>query len=600
MTRAIKIALIAACLIACCSRGTMAAARLLFAESDTLQLPFFDDFSSDGTLPSSQLWDNSGASVSRYLPQRPPSLGALVLDAIGPDGNFYPSAAYGAQSHADTVTSKPINLYYPGNKTVYLSFYYQAGGFADRPEPQDSLCLDFYSPDSDEWQTVRIISSAPQKSFAQEIVQISDRKYLQGGFRFRFRNYISLGSSLQPDLVSNCDFWLIDYVRLDKNRSVTDTVYSDVSIASPPEFKLGDYQLVPWTHYKSAPERLKPSYTIFYRNNDDKARLLDSLSLSIHHGTDTSSYELGAYNMPLYMDFTNTNTDFGHVFYSDSDTAASFDITVRLVSDATSLDFPGNNSVTISKRFADCYAYDDGSAEAAYGIHGEGSLGAQAAIKFVTIKPDLLNGVYMYFCPVYQDRQADYFNLKVWTCSNGVPDIVVYSKNNIQVPKSEAGKFTFIDFDESIQVSDTFFVGWEKLSTSIIALGFDKNTAVPNNKYFNLGGTWTKSSEKGQVMIRPSFGALSTPAGDLSDDIAENISRAVRIYPNPASSYITLETDFDMDGHLFHLYDIAGRRVLTMAPSGSLHEQDISMLKPGLYIMLSDTLHLRAKIMVVR
>lgn len=50
-------------------------------------------------------------------------------------------------------------------------------------------------------------------------------KYLYNGFQFRFKNYASL--------TGNNDHWHIDYVRLDKNRSVTDTSISDIAFSMP-------------------------------------------------------------------------------------------------------------------------------------------------------------------------------------------------------------------------------------------------------------------------------------------------------------------------------------------------------------------------------
>ena len=110
---------------------------------------------------------------------------------------------------------------------------------------------------------------------------------------------------------------------------------------------------------------------------------------------------------------------------------------------------------------------------------------------------------------------ADNFNLKIWNCDNGLPLSEIFSLDNVVVPKDNTGKFVFIPFDETVEVRDTFFVGWQKHSTSIIAVGFDLNTSTPNEKYFNIGNVWKKSNEIGQIMIRPSFGDIQTATNDI-------------------------------------------------------------------------------------
>jgi hypothetical protein len=568
--------------------------------SDTLEIPFFDDFSYCTDFPDENLWVNKGTNISTNLPKNPPSIGALVFDALDTDKKFYKSASYGSVCAGDTVETKPINLYYPNEKSVYLSFYYQGGGYGDRPESTDSLCLDFYSPLDDKWTTVKRYEGAQYNFFKQEIINISERKFLQKGFRFRFRNYFSLGSSLQPDLVSNCDFWMVDYVKLDKNRNEADSVYNDVSLTALPVLKVGDYQSVPWQHYKFNPEPVTPQYTINYRNNDDKARLLDSINLTLTHDGVDDKFALGTFNMPGYMDFVNTNLEFLYNFDSKLDSSANYEVTVKLVSDVTSMDFAGNNQITVGKEFYNYYAYDDGTAEAAYGLHGEGSTGGFCAVRFVTLKPDKLNGVNMYFCPVFNDAQAGFFNLKVWNCVNGLPSTEIYSKDNVAVPKDKTNQFVFVPFDELIQVTDTFFIGWEKLYPQILALGFDKNTAVPNNKFYNLGGTWKKSSESGQIMIRPTFGYLKTPVNEVVDN-NKTVKKTVKIFPNPASDYITLQLSCaDCVKIPIDIYSIDGRKVKSLIINSQTTEIDVSDLPAGMYLVVSGKIYCREKLLIVR
>ena len=569
------------------------------ASSIMLQLPFFDDFSDISTKPNPALWKNYGATVSTNLPNLPPSTGALMLDALDTIGNFYQSAQYGTTTAADTIESLPINLYYPDDNSIWLSYFYQRGGLGDRPEDADSLILDFYSPINDEWTPIKKYNGGKCTPFAQEMINIKEKIYLQEGFKFRFRNYISLGSSLAPDLVSNCDYWFIDYITLNKNRNNTDTVYNDVTLTNTPILKIGDYQQVPWQHYTSGKHE-NISYIINYRNNDRKARLLDSINLYLTHNGNTEKFELGTFNMPAYMDFENTNANLPYTIEQQDETSASISMKVHLVSDQNHKDYAANNTVTITKTLSDCYALDDGTAEAAYGLHGEGSDGAKVAIRFCPVAPGTINGVYMYFCPVYKNQQADNFNLKIWNCNNGLPLSEIFSLDNVVVPKDNTGKFVFIPFDETVEVRDTFFVGWQKNSTSIIAVGFDRNTSTPNEKYFNIGNVWKKSNEIGQIMIRPSFGDIQTATNDIESPKPQKAT--FNVYPNPASSNITIETStyYNQPIKILIIDASTGRIVKTIPNAGNICNTDISDLATGIYIITSPQLGATTKILITK
>ncbi|MCQ2253452.1 MAG: T9SS type A sorting domain-containing protein [Bacteroidales bacterium] len=563
---------------------------------ESLPLPFFDDFSSLESQPDAKLWEMHGASINTNIPYLPPSTGAVLMDALDNNGNFYPAARYGAQTKADTLESKAINLDYPSDQTIYLSYFYQRGGLGDQPEAADSLVLEFYSPTERKWFTQKQYEGGRCEPFAQEMIQISDRKFLQDGFRFRFRNYISLGSQLAPDLVSNCDYWLIDYVHLDRNRDEYDTQYADVALTAWPQIKFGDYQQIPWSHYTTG-RPIKNNYTINYRNNDNRARLLDSINLYLSHDGITDTLKLGSYNIPAEMDFENHNPEFKYSYQSADPTSASYQIEARLVSDASQTDYAPNNSLKITKTLSDYYAYDDGTAEAAYGLHGEGSSGGRVAVRFCPLKTDYINGISIYFCPVFQNRQASSMNLKIWSCNNGVPGSEIYTVDNVQVPKNKTGEFMFVPLNDLVEVQDTFFVGWEKTENAIIAAGFDKNSTSCNPKFYNIGGKWKQSSEKGQIMIRPSFGNLKTATGDL---LPENIKEVIlpkihklTIYPNPASEYIRIKAE-SAPGTI-HIIDMAGHNVRTINPQTLNNEIPIDDLIPGTYIIYAPLLRASAK-----
>lgn len=567
-------------------------------QQKSLELPFFDDFSEPGSEPSQKLWAPHGASVSVNLPMDPPSAGAVVMDAVDKNGNFYPGAGYGTLSPADTLESMPINLDYPGNQSIYLSYFYQRGGLGDLPEERDSLVLEFYSPSLDQWIWIKSYKGGKREPFAPEMIPISGDRFLQDGFRFRFRNYISLGSQLEPDLVANCDFWMIDYIHIDQDREPGQTQYADVALTSYPEVRIGQYQLIPWSHYS---KDLTINYSIKYRNNDSRPRLLDSMNMVISSQAGTDTIKLGSYNVPAMMDFDNQGNGLQYTFTSASPNTAQYQIEAQLVSDASQTDYAPNNKLAISKTLQDCYAYDDGTAEAAYGLHGEGSSGGLVAVRFAPLRPDYINGVYIYFCPVYQNKQASSLNLKIWSCHNGMPQAEIYSKDNVEVPKTKTGQFTLIPLQELVEVADTFFVGWEKNENAIIAAGFDKNTTSCNPKYYNIGGRWKQSNEKGQIMIRPAFGGMAeTPTADIQRPTAT--TPRIRIYPNPASESVHVEisplvgNNQKTNRTRITITDMAGRTAIDTHIDGQQGDIPLHALRPGTYIIHAPQARASAKL----
>ena len=549
-------------------------------DSDTLALPFFDDFSYNGTEPDNSLWHNNGVTLSNTLPNRPPSIGVAVFDALNIDGEFYPSQYGTKYASGDTLTSKPIDLYYPGDNTIFLSFFYQPGGFGDAPENEDELMLDFYSPEDDEWTNVLTIPGSACHAFKQAVVPINQKAYLQKGFRFRFRNYFSLGSPKQADLVSNCDFWLVDYVKLDKLRSAIDTVYQDVALTNCPEIKFNQYMTIPWKHYSKAVDKTKLYYSVYYRNNDNQPRMLDSINLIIKNKDCNDTLMLGSYNLPSYWDFSETK-QFPYKFKSDAE-KAEYQIGLRLVSDVSHYDFAQNNTYFDTKTLADYYAYDDGSAEAGYGIHGEGSTGSMVAVKFAPLITDNIKGVYIYFNPTFNDAQADFFHLKIWNCEDGLPAEELYSADNLSLPKNECGSFVFFPLKKAVTVSDTFFIGWQKTQNEILNVGFDKSTTGVAVNYYNINGQWKLSSEKGQIMIRPAFGSLSTPTDDFVADIQSN--NTITISPNPAKDRIRISGLDTAADHTLYIVSVTGKTVKSFSTADN-QEYDISDLAEGVYFV---------------
>ncbi len=122
-----------------------------------ITLPFFDDFHQKSIFPDTSRWLDRDVYVNQDFPYRSVNVGAATFDAIDEYGNLYPEAS-SFPFIADILNSKPIRLdsvFDPVPReinisdSVFFSFFYQPQGRGNKPEPWDSLVLQFGYPSGD-------------------------------------------------------------------------------------------------------------------------------------------------------------------------------------------------------------------------------------------------------------------------------------------------------------------------------------------------------------------------------------------------------------------------------------------------------------------
>lgn len=516
-----------------------------FKAADTLELPFFDDFSDSYLYPKIELWADSFVFVNNSYPDSPPSIGAATFDAIDEKGDFYPAAGYGVPFIADYLTSRPINLNYPGDQTIYLSFYYQPQGLGDYPEEKDSLILEFYDVASQAWNPVWAKEGSVNQDFEQVILQVNQSKYLKKGFRFRFKNLASLSSNSVPSKVGNADHWNVDYIVLDRNRNASDLVHHDIAFVNPMHSFLNDYQAMPWKHFLvDPPSEIKPNIEVVYRNNDNINRLIDRRDFIFTDNTQTQpndTLEGGATDMTPNQ-LVNYSAPYSYLFISSSADTASFTIKAKITTD--DLDPVANNEINYTQKFYNYYAYDDGSAEMGYGLIGEGTRFAKLAYMFNARKSDTLQSVQMYFNRTLNDASKKYFYLTVWDDDgSGQPGEVIYTKEGALPEYTDAlDKFYTYTIDTTLIIEGNFYVGWIQTTEDMLNIGFDVNTKADNKIFYNISGNWTNSKYTGSLMIRPVFGkALITSNNKTTKPLAK--IPAIKIYPNPVKNILNVRLE---------------------------------------------------------
>ncbi len=591
--------------------------------SDTLQLPFIDDFAYEQSYPNENYWMDHTVFVNHTYPVNSISIGVATLDAINGKGQLY-SNADTKPFKADSLTSLPLFLGGEHVNNVFISFYYQPAGLGDSPEPLDSLLLQYYQPLNNTWESIWAANYSETDStltetfiledevktlegdtlqrltekFHSVILPINQSRHLKDGFKFRFINYASLSSNdALPSIAGNVDHWNLDYVRIDTGRTSTDTTLNDIAFTHPLGSLLENYMALPWSHFQAASaSEMEDTILITYRNignttwNITREFKIEDLSgdAPLETFTGGTGEDILPYTYESYV------RGIRYLFpYNPARDSAEFLITSYMETDTISSRAPYryNDTIRFHQKFYNYYAYDDGSPENGYGLFGEGTSNGRVAMKFNSYKEDTLRGIQMYFNQTLDEANQKYFSLHVWNVNreDGRPGNLIYSKSGIRPEYSDSlNQFINYSLDTAIVLDGEFFIGWSKTTTDMLNVGFDINNDNSDKLYYNISGSWKKSKFEGTVLLRPLFGKKFSTATGEDELIKEQPLPEVKIYPNPASSYIYVELQnsfHSIEG--IRLFDSFGRQIRQFQhPDSSIPVSDISA---GIYILSIQT-----------
>ena len=456
-------------------------------------------------------------------------------------------------------------------------FYHQPQGYGDNPQSEDSLFLEYLSIDSlglKVWTRIWELPGEPVSEFKKTVIMITDPKYLHDSFQFRFRNYATLSG--------NFDHWHLDYIILDQYTSSLDTSgLNDVAfVYNSPSF-LKRYKEMPWIHFQDDfLGEINDSVNILLRNNqasinvDYQYNVYENNIIIDHYpnlGTSRNTSVLDYDSIGNYT-FENPSISINNnIFPSNFQDSSEF--IIEHIIGTGSNDYKNNDTLIHYQRFNSHFSYDDGSVESAYGINVQGAMGAY---QFKLNRPDTLRAVQIYFPQMLDTVNAISFLLTVWDDNNGNPGSIIHQQLEYPVHTS-TNQYHFYYLDSLFQLTDIFYVGWTQNSSSMLNIGLDKNSIANDYMFYNVGGLWNTSQYSGAWMIRP-----LVSMSNLYLNNNNNNNNSVKIFPNPSSSYVTVQTF--SSSNLMSLFDLSGKMIFQKSIN-EYYKFDSRNFKSGIYIL---------------
>lgn len=568
--------------------STNTAAWLLsgFRINRKIEMPFIDDFSASRIYVDPTKWTDKYVFVNNDFPVNQPSVNVATFDGLDEKGNAY--SKFLLKGTCDILTSQPFNLLnFNKQDSLILSFYYQyqPQGTTSQIYPDDSLILEFRSTrfDKDSFEIIWKVNADTSffKTFSRIDYVITNPKYFHDDFQFRFRN--------RGSLTGNLSQWHVDYIRFDKNRKRNDP-YDDISLTNTPRVMLGKYSSMPWNQYLANTSAYgNTADTLRIANHHSGAYNVDYLRSVIGPQNDTIDKFVNNFGNLLPQSsksFTIGNPfTFKTTFTGDS---LIFDTRYRLKISGTQIDnITSNDTFGVPTIFSNYLAYDDGTAEAGYGVQLETNVGV--SLKYTLEIPDSLYGVYIFFNQSEQNVSTQRFNIRVWERisplgEQATNDKIIYSQEVLKpVYMNTINGFAAFRFSPPIAVKNSFYVGWEQINAYVLNVGMDENyLGVNPNMAYKMDGRWYPAEIKGALMIRPIIGKfLDLPAALVQTEKTE--TPLLTLFPNPAKNELFIETD-QVTEYAISIFDIMGRKI------GNLENKEgnikLPALPQGMYILV--------------
>lgn len=547
------------------------------AEGDTLKLPFFEDFAAYTGVPTAANWvPGGGVYVNNQFGLDPPSIHVATFDGV--NGRGMPYSAFTTYGYTDTLTSKPVVLagLDPAADSVYLSFFWQAGGLGGSPDNDSGsqpsfLALEFKDQQGNWSEAWRQPGTGARTDFAQAMIRVSGAGYFHEGFQFRFRS-----SGIRK---GNEDTWNVDYIYLDKKRHPDRPFRADVALNQRLNSLLERYTAMPAHQFFVNPtEELNDS--AFTRLNNF-SRLFAPITWRgylqvLRPAAPADTFLRGnAAVQPAARNFLIQGQPHAAAIPAN---AAMLEIRHALFLRSRESDalLRGNDTVARVTTLGEYYAYDDGTAETNFSLNNSGT--RQLAYRFDLNQPDHVRAIRVYLTKT--NVPGHVITFRVWHEVEGQPGPTAIASRSFPIPAVEnLNQFFDIILPQPVAVSGSFYIGFS-LPASVpdfVNVGYDLNERAPGRILYNNGTGWLAFNEvPGALLLRPMMGLVTGKPGGPAAASAE-----VKVFPNPGPGLFHITGDYQQ----LCLLDLSGKVVLCKTKKEVGGRLDLRHLAPGLYVL---------------
>lgn len=508
-----------------------------------LTLPFWDDFS-QGSLDE-QKWEARGVVTSMTVGIDPPSIGVVCLDGVDQQGKPY-SPQLLENGEGDQLISLGFDLSpFQTADSVYLSFFWQAGGKAEMPDSNDNLTL-FFLDGNDNWVQVWEVIGGDLESreeFNQEMIRL-ENPFLHDKFRFRFVNSGRLSGPF--------DSWLIDYIYLDKGRSLYDVYHEDRSLTQLPSSPFGKYNAVPLFALNPEEGDVPTTITNQFNNLSNRFRAMEysielrnaetgSLLRTLHNHTPFNpvplalerrsfqSVELKELGLDPVDEFDLETI----VYLTTGDNFLLEGISGTDTLFAEGVDYRVNDTVRYTTPIRDFFAYDNGSVDYSAGINQRSGM---LAVRYELATPAYVKGVSINFTNALQ--RGSVVELMVW---DDLEEPALFAEEITLPETANLEDLSYFPLDTNLRISGTFYIGFTQFTNDFIHVGLDKSNDMGEEVFFNVAGSWEQNQQvRGSLMIRPHLSL-----DPIAEENNEEEGTGIIAYPNPVMDRLHLEGNID-------------------------------------------------------
>ena len=596
-------------------------------QTSPLKLPFFDDFSKpqQNIYADSNLWQSShSVRINDGMAIHPPTINVATFDGLDSAGMAYNPNEVLLTGYTDQLISRPIDLSeaqvsIAERSSVYLSFFYQWHGNVEAPDAKDFLELGFKTAEENGWQTVMTIYPRENDDatvFYDTIIQVAGDQFFHEGFQFRIRSFGRLSGPY--------DTWHVDYVYLNKSRSINDLSFPDRAVSTQLGPLFGKYRAIPRDHFFSNDQMTPPVFEIqnmknmeaainfrtegFFSSTDKETNTTTTHQTVIGKATPINITDnvLFAYeHRSIRMD---TLPDINDPLQFPKDPAIDSTL-VRLTialqtrdniplntappvePDSTGdytpnykpIRFTTNDTLSADYVLSDYFAYDDGISEYGAGLIEAGNLVAYEFELDTTysLKQDTLIGFDIYFPPyaISSNQTVDFFIYHEDADNPGFPGEQWLRIPSKRVLRKGVNEFQRIQFLPALLINEKkFYIGWQEPAAGEVMVGLDMSNDTGEKIFVNTSGSWYQNEDvRGSLMLRPVFGS-----GIIDASVGIEEETAFRLYPNPNEGVFYIEGDVrDIE-----IFALTGENI-PFESSAMDHRTEIRVNTrvPGLYLV---------------